>query len=164
MPLFATHLTWQHHLGHARIAQVRGSASQAERATRLGAYFSLATLRPVARTAVAAAFAVTSPAVAQSGISKTGLGYETGPDNRLLMGEDGARRVVVNSVGREIRTLDEVPPVEGRRVRLSINYAMQRAAEEAFRAHGFWGAAVVLDPRNGDVLTLASLPAASAPQ
>ena len=29
------------------------------------------------------------------------------------MGEDGARRVVVNSVGREIRTLDEVPPVEG---------------------------------------------------
>jgi penicillin-binding protein 2 len=79
--------------------------------------------------------------------------------NRLLMGEDGARRVVVNSVGREIRTLEEVRPVEGRRVRLSLDYAMQRAAEEALRAHGFWGAAVVLDPRNGDVLTLASLPA-----
>ncbi len=34
--------------------------------------------------------------------------------NKLLMGEDGARRVVVNSVGREIRTLDEVPPNEDR--------------------------------------------------
>ena len=33
--------------------------------------------------------------------------------NALLMGEDGAKRVVVNSVGREIRTLDEEPPTEG---------------------------------------------------
>lgn len=79
--------------------------------------------------------------------------------NNLLMGEDGARRVVVNSTGREIRTLDEVPPVEGRRVQLSISYEMQRAAEDAFRASGRWGAAIVLDPRTGHVLTLASLPA-----
>src|SRR5688572_12667576 len=34
--------------------------------------------------------------------------------NKLLMGENGARRVVVNSVGREIRTLEEVPANEGR--------------------------------------------------
>ncbi|MCC7123400.1 MAG: penicillin-binding protein 2 [Acidobacteria bacterium] len=79
--------------------------------------------------------------------------------NRMLMGADGARRVVVNSVGREIRTLEELPPTEGQRVRVSINAAMQRAAEDAFRAYGYWGAAVVLDPRSGDVLTLTSLPA-----
>jgi penicillin-binding protein 2 len=79
--------------------------------------------------------------------------------NKVLMGADGARRVVVNSVGREIRTLEELPASEGQRVQLSLNYAMQRAAEDAFRAHGFWGAAVVLDPRSGDVLTLTSLPA-----
>jgi penicillin-binding protein 2 len=79
--------------------------------------------------------------------------------NKLLMGEDGARRVVVNSMGREIRTLEEVPPVQGRRVQLTIDYAMQKAAEEGFRAYGYWGSAVVLDPRNGDVLTLTSLPA-----
>src|ERR1044071_4770770 len=30
--------------------------------------------------------------------------------NALLMGQDGARRVVVNSLGREIRTLEEEPP------------------------------------------------------
>lgn len=78
--------------------------------------------------------------------------------NRMLMGADGARRVVVNSVGREIRTIEELPPVEGRRVRLSLNHAMQLAAEDAFRAYGYWGAAVVLDPRTGDVLTLTSLP------
>lgn len=79
--------------------------------------------------------------------------------NKLLMGEDGARRVVVNSVGREIRTLEEVPPVQGRRVQLAINAAMQKAAEDAFRAYGYWGSAVVLEPKSGDVLTLTSLPA-----
>jgi penicillin-binding protein 2 len=75
------------------------------------------------------------------------------------MGEDGARRVVVNSMGREIRTLEEVQPRQGRRVQVTINYAMQKAAEEAFRAYGYWGSAVVLEPKTGEVLVLTSLPA-----
>lgn len=79
--------------------------------------------------------------------------------NKLLMGVDGAKRVVVNSMGREIRTLEEEPPVHGRRVQLTINYAMQKAAEDAFRAYGFNGSAVVLEPASGEVLTLTSLPA-----
>ena len=79
--------------------------------------------------------------------------------NKLLMGADGARRVVVNSVGREIRTIEEVPPVQGRRVQLTINHAMQKAAEDAFQAYGYWGSAVLLEPRTGEVLTLTSLPA-----
>lgn len=79
--------------------------------------------------------------------------------NDLLMGKDGAKRVVVNSVGREIRTLDEVPPVEGRRVQLTIDYDLQRAAEDGFRHAGFNGAALIMDPRNGEVLTYVSLPA-----
>lgn len=79
--------------------------------------------------------------------------------NKLLMGEDGARRVVVNSMGREIRTLEEIPPHQGRRVQLTINYAMQKAAEDAFRNFGFNGSAVVLEPKTGEVLTLTSLPA-----
>ena len=79
--------------------------------------------------------------------------------NKLLMGEDGARRVVVNSMGREIRTLEEIPPQQGRRVQLTINHAMQKAAEDAFRAYGYWGSAVVLEPKTGEVLTLTSLPA-----
>src|SRR5262249_16798472 len=52
--------------------------------------------------------------VGQSGIEKV---Y-----NAMLMGEDGARRVVVNSVGREIRTLEEDPPTEGKRLQLTIDY------------------------------------------
>lgn len=79
--------------------------------------------------------------------------------NELLMGEDGARRVVVNSVGREIRTLEEVAPTEGKRLTLTIDYDVQKAIEDAFAASGFNGAAVVLDPGNGEVLGFMSRPA-----
>ena len=89
--------------------------------------------------------------VGQSGVEKA---Y-----NRMLMGGDGERRVMVNSVGREITTLDEVPASEGRRVRLTIDYDLQRAAEDAFHGLGYEGAAVILDPRSGEVLALVSLPA-----
>jgi penicillin-binding protein 2 len=79
--------------------------------------------------------------------------------NNLLMGTDGARVVVVNSVGREISTLEEQPPTEGRRLQLTIDSDVQRAIEEGFDSIGFNGAAVVLDPRNGEVLGFTSRPA-----
>ena len=78
--------------------------------------------------------------------------------NNLLMGEDGAKRVVVNSMGREISTLDEIAPTEGRRVELTIDADLQKAAEDGFRRAGFNGAALMMDPRNGEVLTYVSLP------
>jgi penicillin-binding protein 2 len=78
--------------------------------------------------------------------------------NETLMGRDGARVVVVNSQGREISELERIPPAQGQRVQLTLSLAMQKAAEDAFRAMGFWGSAIVLDPRSGDVLTLVSLP------
>jgi penicillin-binding protein 2 len=79
--------------------------------------------------------------------------------NKELMGVDGARRVVVNSLGREIRTIEEVPPSEGRRVQLTIDYDVQRAAEDGFKGLGHAGAAVVLEPNTGEVLAYLSLPA-----
>jgi penicillin-binding protein 2 len=87
----------------------------------------------------------------QSGIEKV---Y-----NAYLMGEDGAKRVVVNSVGREIRTLDEEPFTEGKRLQLTIDYDVQKAIEDGFDSIGFNGAAVVLDPKDGAVLGFTSRPA-----
>src|SRR5437868_5550771 len=89
--------------------------------------------------------------VGQSGIEKV---Y-----NAMLMGEDGAKRVVVNSVGREIRTLEEDEPTEGKRLQLTIDYDVQKAIEDGFDQLGFNGAAVVVDPNNGDVLGFTSRPA-----
>ena len=89
--------------------------------------------------------------VGQSGIEKV---Y-----NALLMGEDGAKRVVVNSLGREIRTLEEDPPTEGKRLQLTIDYDLQKAVEDSIKASGFNGAAIILDPSDGAVLAFTSLPA-----
>ena len=89
--------------------------------------------------------------VGQSGIEKV---Y-----NAMLMGSDGARRVVVNSVGREIRTLEEQQPTEGKRLQLTVDFDLQKAVEDGFRAAGFNGASVILDPNTGEVLAFTSVPA-----
>jgi penicillin-binding protein 2 len=83
--------------------------------------------------------------------------------NQYLIGDDGAKRVVVNSVGREIRTLEEVQPTEGKRLQLTIDYDVQKAIEDAFKVAdqdgiATAGAAVVLDPRNGEILGYTSRP------
>jgi len=79
--------------------------------------------------------------------------------NQYLMGAEGDRFVVVNSVGREISTVRTQAPVEGRRLQLTIDADLQKAAEDGFHFFGYNGAAVVLDPRSGEVLSLVSLPA-----
>jgi penicillin-binding protein 2 len=61
-------------------------------------------------------------------------------------------------MGREISMLDQIDPTEGRRVQLTIDYDLQKAAEDGFRRAGFNGAALMMDPRNGEVLTYVSLP------
>jgi penicillin-binding protein 2 len=103
-----------------------------------------------------------SDAQIRNGVSRGAIVGQSGVErvyNDLLQGQDGAKRVVVNSMGREIRTLDEIPPVEGRRVQLTIDYDLQKAAEDGFRHAGFNGAALIMDPRTGEVLTYVSLPA-----
>jgi penicillin-binding protein 2 len=80
--------------------------------------------------------------------------------NQMLMGKDGDRLVVVNSRGREMgEARERQEPIEGRRVQLTIDADVQRATEEAFAHYGYNGAAVILDPRSGEVLSLTSLPA-----
>jgi penicillin-binding protein 2 len=79
--------------------------------------------------------------------------------NKLLMGTDGEKLVVVNSRGREMGEVRQELPVEGRRVQLTIDADVQRATEEGFRHFGYNGAAVILDPRSGEVLSFTSLPA-----
>ena len=77
--------------------------------------------------------------------------------NRILTGIDGQRRVMVDSRGKEVATLDTVEPIAGNDLRLTIDLDIQRAAEKAFGDSA--GAAIALDPRNGEVLALVSRPA-----
>lgn len=79
---------------------------------------------------------------------------------KLLRGQDGKRFVEVNAMGRKGEFLGEKHPILPRRgldLELTIDLDVQRAAEEAFE-QGARGAVVAIDPRNGEVLALASKP------
>jgi penicillin-binding protein 2 len=101
--------------------------------------------------------------VKDAGLSRGAIVGQHGVEkvyNALLMGEDGAKDVIVNSMGRELGLAGEpTPPTEGRRVQLTIDHELQKAAEDGFRHAGFNGAALIMDPRSGEVLVHASLPA-----
>ena len=77
--------------------------------------------------------------------------------NDLLQGTDGMRRVVVNSVGKEVDRLATQEAISGKQILLTIDYDLQQVAEQALGARP--GAAVALDPRTGEVLAMVSHPA-----
>jgi len=77
--------------------------------------------------------------------------------NDILVGTDGMRRVIVNSVGKEMGRLSEQEAVPGKQIQLTIDYDLQQIAETGLGDKR--GAVVALDPRTGEVLAFASHPA-----
>ncbi|HEX6834190.1 MAG TPA: penicillin-binding protein 2 [Rudaea sp.] len=73
-----------------------------------------------------------------------------------LHGEPGYEKVEVNADKRVIRSLDRAAPTPGKNLYLTIDSRLQRVAEEAFQGRA--GAAVAIDPRNGEVLAMVSVP------
>ncbi len=87
--------------------------------------------------------------IGKTGIERT---YEA-----RLHGRVGHEQVEVNAEGRMLRVIGREPAHAGEDLYLTIDAELQQAVVAAFE--GQPGAAVVLDPRNGEVLALASLPA-----
>jgi penicillin-binding protein 2 len=74
----------------------------------------------------------------------------------LLHGRVGVQQVETTAQGRVLRVLQRTPPVAGRNLYLTLDSRLQDAAEKAFG--DYTGTAIALDPRNGDVLALVSMP------
>jgi penicillin-binding protein 2 len=90
------------------------------------------------------------------------LGVESTFEHRLH-GQNGFREVLVNAQGRSVerqgaleQSLRKRAPAAGEDLMMSIDLKLQRVAEAALAGHR--GAVVALDPNNGDVLALVSLP------
>jgi len=77
--------------------------------------------------------------------------------NDMLVGTDGMRRVIVNSIGKEMGRLSQQEAIPGKQIQLTIDYDLQQIAEEALA--GKKGAVVALDPSTGEVLAFVSRPA-----
>ncbi|MBP8645936.1 MAG: penicillin-binding protein 2 [Syntrophobacteraceae bacterium] len=94
------------------------------------------------------------------------LGYSPGEDigkfgvesafEKYLHGKRGGRQVEVDAIGRRKRLLDEVLPIPGRNLWLTIDIELQKVAESCLE--GKVGAIVAMDPNGGSVLALASSP------
>lgn len=74
----------------------------------------------------------------------------------MLRGAVGKKYVEVDAYGRELGELVVEPPSPGRTLVLSIDWGLQRLAEQLLEDHA--GAIVAMDPRNGDILAMASSP------
>jgi penicillin-binding protein 2 len=77
--------------------------------------------------------------------------------NRRLMGRDGFRRVIVNSRGIEVAEAERRRPTDGPSLTLTLDAGLQAAMDRAFAGRS--GSAIALDPANGEILAMTSVPA-----
>jgi penicillin-binding protein 2 len=95
------------------------------------------------------------PTLAMPG-SRVGRTGAEGYDDLELRGHAGAQQLEVNAVGRVIRELDRQEGTPGVDLGLSVDTALQQAT--ANHLQGLSASAVVMDPRNGEVLAMVSQP------
>ena len=93
-------------------------------------------------------------------IGKTGIEkyYE-----EILKGKNGRKQVEVNSLGKELNILANEEPINGKNITLTIDIDLQKKVIEELNSaientEATGGSVVALDPRNGEILSLVSLP------
>lgn len=107
----------------------------------------------------AAAHVIGFASVENQGLEGAELSFE-----KLLAGKPGSRRVYKDRLGRVIEAVGEdVPPVDGQDVQLSIDskiqfFAYQKLRDAVTQHKARSGSVVVLDAQTGEVLALANYP------
>ena len=74
----------------------------------------------------------------------------------ILLGQPGYQSVETDAHGNIIRQLDTKPPTAGNDITLSLDYGLQKVAQQ--QLDGRRGAIVAIDPKTGDVLAFVSNP------
>ena len=100
--------------------------------------------------------------VENKGLEGAELSFE-----KQLAGKPGSRRVIKDRLGRVVEAVgDEVPPVDGQDIQLSIDskvqfFAYQKLRDAVTANKAKSGSVVVLDAQTGEVLALANYPSYS---
>ena len=87
-------------------------------------------------------------------IGKTGI--EKYYENHLH-GTPGYKHVEINARGRQLRDIDEKPPIPGKDLYLTIDIELQKYMYS--RLLGYTGSSVAINPKNGEILAMVSAPA-----
>lgn len=82
---------------------------------------------------------------------------------KILRGKDGGEIIEVNSQGEKIRSLRINPPVAGQNIYLNIDATLQETLfkltkDQLIKTKSCCAAVVGMDPQNGQILTIFSLP------
>lgn len=93
-------------------------------------------------------------------IGKTGIEFFY---ENLLKGKNGKKQVEVDALGKEKSAIAKEDPVAGKNIVLTLDVDSQKKLEEIMERylklnHKFRAAAVVLNPQNGNILSMVSLP------
>ena len=81
-----------------------------------------------------------------------------------LAGRKGSRRVIKDRLGRVVEGVgEEIPPIDGRDIQLSIDskiqfFAYQKLKEQVIAHKAVGGSVVVMDAKTGELLALANYP------
>lgn len=87
-------------------------------------------------------------------VGKTGLELSY---NEILMGRIGSVQMEVNSVGKKVRIIDTIIPVDGKDVVITIDSDLQKYVYDLL-AQEKAGACIVLDISSGEILASVSVP------
>jgi penicillin-binding protein 2 len=86
---------------------------------------------------------------------------QTGIENNYdetLRGDDGAKYILTDAHGRQLGVKKTVQPVQGSNLVLTIDYRLQRFAENLLDSKHYNGVIIAEDPRTGEILCMASKP------
>lgn len=86
-------------------------------------------------------------------IGKSGVEYFY---NSLLTGTTGGRQIIVDARGYKHQVIEGESPLTGQDLHLTLDLELQHKLESLLRPHQ--GAGIVIDPRNGEILAMASMP------
>ncbi|MFA4999917.1 MAG: penicillin-binding protein 2 [Patescibacteria group bacterium] len=94
-------------------------------------------------------------------IGKTGIELSW---EKELKGKTGQKNIEVDALGRQKKIINETPAEDGYSLQLSIDAALQNKTEEITRSYLTRNnlsraSVVIMDPNNGEILSLVSLPA-----
>ena len=74
-----------------------------------------------------------------------------------MHGTPGYKHVEINARGRQLREIDEKPPIPGKDLYLTIDIELQKYMYS--RLLGYTGSSVAINPKNGEILAMVSAPA-----
>lgn len=78
--------------------------------------------------------------------------------DRVLRGRDGMRRMIVDSRGVPKAELERIEPIKGQDLVTTLDIDIQKVAESQFYSKNETGAAVAINPQDGEIFAMVSVP------